>query len=70
MRTLKIGALTVAAFAAIAALIIYTFPGKTPLVKIYTDPATGCQYVVYASGGISPRLRDNGTQLCGDSDEQ
>lgn len=35
-------------------------------LAVYTDPLTGCQYVQSntARGGLFPRLRADGTQVC------
>lgn len=32
-------------------------------LRLYTDQKTGCQYVA-AGGGLTPRLRPNGTPMC------
>ncbi len=37
-------------------------------IRIYTDPVTRCQYLAFsdykAGGGITPRMRRDGTQVC------
>lgn len=42
--------------------------GFNGYVRIWTDPATGCEYIVTAysyGGGVTPRLKADGTQVCG-----
>lgn len=33
-------------------------------MKIMTDHATGCQYLMGSRGGLTPRLDENGKQMC------
>lgn len=33
-------------------------------MKILTDHKTGCQYLMAAHGGLTPRLDENGKQMC------
>lgn len=33
-------------------------------MKIMTDHATGCQYLMSSRGGLTPRLDENGKQMC------
>lgn len=34
-------------------------------LHIYADKLTGCQYVSIYNRGMSPRMRADGTQVCG-----
>jgi len=38
--------------------------GEDDLPRIFADPTTGCQYLVYAHRGITPRLGADGEPLC------
>jgi hypothetical protein len=45
------------------------WPATTPprLVTVFTDHATGCEYLVAGSssqGGITPRIAPDGRQIC------
>jgi hypothetical protein len=31
---------------------------------VFTDHLTGCQYLYFYNGGITPRLSPDGTQIC------
>jgi|GEM_PF-5098882 len=33
-------------------------------MKIMTDHMTGCQYLMSARGGLTPRMDENGKQMC------
>lgn len=33
-------------------------------LKLHIDYGTGCQYLVTADGGITPRLEEDGKQMC------
>lgn len=33
-------------------------------MRIMTDHQTGCQYLMSARGGLTPRLDENGRQMC------
>lgn len=33
-------------------------------MKIMTDHLTGCQYLMSSRGGLTPRLDENGKQMC------
>ncbi|HML29530.1 MAG TPA: DUF6440 family protein [Hyphomicrobium sp.] len=35
---------------------------ETP--RVFTDPMTGCQYLVYSMRGITPRLGADGSPMC------
>lgn len=43
------------------------FQGYSTSVTVWTDPYTRCQYLIYSDykqGGITPRMRRDGTQAC------
>lgn len=47
------------------------FAASGVVVSSYTDKATGCEYLVYPSGGgITPRLNPDGTQVCEQKEER
>lgn len=33
-------------------------------MRLYTDAATGCQYLGQPQGGLTPRLDESGRQVC------
>jgi|GEM_PF-4220503 len=37
---------------------------KKEITKIITDAITGCQYITYVKGGITPCLNKNGQHIC------
>lgn len=44
-------------------------PTRTPIkqttgVRVFIDPDTGCHYLAYVEGGITPRLTADGKPLC------
>ena len=39
-------------------------PGNRSNLLIMTDHATGCQYLTSVRGGLTPRLDENGKQIC------
>lgn len=46
--------------------------GKQPVapeLTTYTDQETGCQYIASSSGGITPRLMQDGRPFLGDDHE-
>lgn len=38
--------------------------GNAGVIKARVDPVTGCQYITYAEGGITPRMGADGKQIC------
>lgn len=42
---------------------------ETPAVHAFTDPGTGCHYLVTSTGAITPRLHSDGIQVCELSEE-
>jgi hypothetical protein len=40
------------------------FERTNDLPRIFSDPATGCEYLVYSFRGITPRLGPDGEPLC------
>ena len=39
-------------------------PGGRSDMRIMTDHQTGCQYLMGSRGGLTPRLDENGKQIC------
>lgn len=39
--------------------------GERSNLKVYTDHATGCQYIATSSGTLTPRLDAEGQPICG-----
>lgn len=39
-------------------------PDGSSGIKPRTDALTGCQYLTYPAGGITPRMDRNGKQVC------
>lgn len=35
-----------------------------PVVRVYSDPLTGCHWIASQYGGIQPRLYSDGVQVC------
>ncbi len=55
------------AFGLITGVMLAVFSGSRPAsyVEVYTDKATGCQYLYRPyHGGITPRLNSNDQQMC------
>lgn len=42
---------------------VATQDGKQRML-VFTDDLTGCEYLYFYSGGITPRLSPDGTQIC------
>lgn len=38
--------------------------GASPVLTDFTDPATGCTYLVHRLGGVTPRLDGVGKPMC------
>ena len=38
--------------------------GQSPRVQAHQDTDTGCEYLVTAEGGITPRLNSKGKHIC------
>jgi hypothetical protein len=38
--------------------------GEGDLPRVFADPTTGCEYLVYAHKGITPRLGADGAPMC------
>lgn len=34
------------------------------VIVVYTDPKSGCEYIGYHRGGITPRMGADGRQVC------
>ena len=67
MRQLLVIAALIAIAAAVSLLAPYDDtdpPNGRSGMALYTDHLTGCQYVGKPFGGITPRLRADGKQLC------
>lgn len=63
--------LFILAGAAATALGLYVGSSNTEVPKMhtFTDPGTGCHYLVTSTGGITPRLHSDFTQVCEASED-
>lgn len=37
---------------------------STDAIRARVDPLTGCEYITYREGGITPRMGADGKQIC------
>lgn len=37
---------------------------STDVIRARVDPFTGCEYITYRKGGITPRMGVDGKQIC------